>query len=415
MRTDVKEIPYADMTPELRGMIAYEYANGAYDVEQPQDALDRLRLESPVVRWELGVGFFGMDDVLAAARNPAIVSCNPATGIAYGMGSEEPLIPLHFDGEQHRRYRKLLDPLFAPKKMAALEPDIRKLADELIDSFASTGRAELHDQFCVPLPCTVFLALFGMPLEDMSLLNGFKDRILKNEGVTMEEHEAIGVAVGKEMSAHLRHRLEERKSSGSRSDDLLDAFMHFEVEGDRLTDDEVVNIMHMFTIAGLDTVTSSMSCILAWLATHPDLRRQVIAEPVRLAPTIEELMRFESPVPVGGARWAREDTEVNGVPVKAGEMVFLCWASANLDPAAFEHPMEVDTDRTQNRHIAFAAGFHRCLGSHLARNEMRVAIDQLHRRIPEYWLTDGEQISYELGGVRQAKYLPISFDPAGTR
>jgi cytochrome P450 len=403
------------MSPQLRGLIAYEYANRVYDVERPQEAIDRIRRDTPVVRWEMGVGFFGMDDVLTAARNPAIVSCNPATGIPYGMGSEEPLIPLHFDGGPHRRFRKLLDPLFTPKKMAALEPGIRKLADELIDGFASTGRAELHDQFCVPLPCTVFLTLFGMPLRDMPLLNAFKDRVLKNEGVTMDEHEAIGVAVGKEMRAHLGQRLQERKQSGARFDDLLDAFMHFEVDGDRFSDDEVVNIMHMFTIAGLDTVTSSMSCVLAWLAIHPDLRRQVIAEPARLAPTIEELLRFESPVPFGGARWARDDTEVNGVPVKAGQMVFLCWASANLDPGAFEHPMEVDTNRPENRHIAFAAGFHRCLGSHLARNELRVAIDQLHRRIPNYWVTEAEQVSYELGGVRQAKYLPISFDPASAR
>jgi cytochrome P450 len=411
MRTDVTEIGYEDMSPELRALIVYE-GNGALDVVSPQAAIDAVRAQSPVVRWELGVGFFGMDDVLAAAKNPDIVSANPQTGVPFGMGSEEPLIPLHFDGESHRRFRKLLDPLFAPKKMALLEPAIRKLADELIDGFAGAGQAELHDQFCVPLPSTVFLTLFGMPLEDMPALIEFKDRILKNEGVTMEEREALGVAAGKEMDVHLRRRLEERRATAARFDDLLDTFMHFELDGDRLSDDEVVNIMHMFTIAGLDTVTSSMSCILAWLATHPEVRHRVVADPSLLAPTIEELMRVESPVPSGGARWAVRDTEVNGVPVKAGELVFLCWASANVDPAVFDRPLEVDIERPGNRHVAFAAGFHRCLGSHLARNELRVAIDQLHRRIPDYWVTEGEGIRFELAGVRQAIHLPVSFAPA---
>lgn len=411
LRTDVTEILYEDMSPELRAMVAYEHSNGVFNVAGPQIAFDRLREETPVLRWDFGVGFFTMEDVIAAARNPAIVSNDPVKGVPFGMGSEEPLIPLHFDGDLHRRFRKLLDPLFAPRKMAGLEAQVRTLADNLVDGFAAEGQAEMFSRFCVPLPSTFFLRLFGMPLEDLPSLNTLKDRILKNDGGTMEDKEAIGLAAGHDMRLLLRRRLDDRKASGSRFDDLLDSFIHFELDGDRLTDDEVVNIMHMFTIAGLDTVTSSLSCILAWLATHPDLRHGVLADPSLIAPTVEELMRFESPVPVGGPRWAREDTEINGVPVKAGELVFLCWASANLDPSSFDRPLDVDIDRPENRHIAFAAGFHRCLGSHLARIEIRTALDQFHRRVDDYELASGEQIRYELGGVRQANYLPLVFTP----
>jgi cytochrome P450 len=396
------------MSPELRALITYE-TNGSLDLPEPQFAVERIRSETPVVRWEGGVGFFNMSDVLAAARNPAIVSVNPATGIPMGMGSEQPLIPLHFDGEPHRHYRRLLDRLFTSRKMALLEPDIRKLADELIDGFISMGRVELHAAFCVPLPSTIFLTLFGMPLEDMPQLIAFKDGILRNQGVTMEEKESLAVAAGKDMHVYLRTRLEERKASGSRFDDLLDSFLHFEVNGTRFSDDEVVNIMHMFLVAGLDTVTSSSSLILAWLATHPEQRRRVVDDPALLATAIEEIMRIESPVPYGGARWAAEDTDVNGVPVRRGEMVFLCWASANVDPSVFTSPLRVEIERSDNRHIAFAAGFHRCLGSHLARSELRVAIGQFHRRIPEYWVTEGDAIRYELVSVRQAARMPISF------
>ena len=408
MRDDVVEVPYEQMSRELQALIAYE-PNGALDLAEPQEAIAAIVRDTPVVRWEMGVGFFTMDDILAAGRNPHLVSTNPETGIPFGMGSEDPLIPLHLDGELHRHYRRLLDPLFTPKKMALLEPDIRALADELIDGFIDAGEVELHDAFCVPLPSIIFLRLFGMPLDDMPLLISFKDGILKNDGTTRDEKEKIGIEVGTAMRVYLRDRLDERKADGRRFDDLLDQFLHFEVDGHRLADDDVLNIMHLFTIAGLDTVTSSLACILAWFAAHPDPRRRVMAEPALLVPAIEELMRYESPVPAGGVRWATEDTDVNGVSVKAGDLVFLCWASGNLDPAAVEHPLSVDLEREPNRHIAFAAGIHRCLGSHLARNELRVAVDQFHRRVSDYCIADGARVEYEFAGVRQAVRLPIAF------
>src|SRR3954452_5627179 len=189
MRTDVVETTFESMSPDLRALIAYD-PNGALDVEVPQRALDEVRRTMPVVRWEMGVGFFGMDDIVAAGRNPDIGS------VVMGMGSEEPLIPLHIDGDLHRHYRKLLDPLFTPKKMALLEPDIRALADDLIDGFAADGRVDLHEAYCVPLPSIIFLKLFGMPLEDMPALIGFKDGIIHCEAESLEERDAKGLAVG---------------------------------------------------------------------------------------------------------------------------------------------------------------------------------------------------------------------------
>ncbi len=409
---EVAEIPYEQMSPELRALIAYE-PNGALDLVDPQPVLRRIAAETPVVRWEFGLGFFRMDDILAAGRNPVLVSADPTTGEAMGMGSAEPLIPLHLDGDLHRHYRKLLDPLFAPRKMALLEPDIRALADDLIDEFIDDGEVDLFEAFCVPLPSTVFLTLFGMPLDDMPALIDFKDRILKAEAETLDQKEREAREVGLEMRVLLRQRLEERKASGDRPGDLLDSFMHFEVDGHTLNDDEIVNIMHMFTIAGLDTVTSSLSCILAWFATHPEQRDRVVADPDRLAPAIEEVMRFQSPVPSSGPRWATADTEINGVPVREGDLIYLCWASGNLDPETFDQPLDVDPERAENRHIAFASGLHRCLGSHLARNELRAAIDQLHRRIPDYRLAGGAGLEFEFAGVRQATSVPITFTKGG--
>ncbi len=408
MRDDIHEIGYADMSQILRSLICYE-PNGAMNVEQPQVLIDQVRRDTPVVRWEMGIGFFSMADVVAAARHPAMRSTEPNSGEAMGMGSVDPLIPLHIDGDLHKHYRKLLDPLFAPRRMALLETSIRGLVDELIDGFIAEGHADLHSAICVPLPTTVFLNLFGLPLEDAVFLNEKKNRILKNEGTNMGEMEVIGRAAGAEMDDHLRMRLAQRRAELERHDDLLDSFLHFEVDGHSLTDHDIVNLMHMFTIAGLDTVTSSLSCLFAWFAKHPEQRRDIVAHPERLGGAIEELMRYESPVPSGGVRFVVEDGEVNGVPIRKGDMAYLCWASANLDPASCSNPLDVDLVRENNTHIAFAAGLHRCLGSHLARAEMRAAIDQFHSRISDYWITEGDDAEYEFAGVRQAKRVPVSF------
>ena len=167
--------------------------------------------------------------------------------------------------------------------------------------------------------------------------------------------------------------------------------------------------MHLFTIAGLDTVTASLTCIVGWFARHPEGLARVVEHPDVLPAAIEELMRYENPVLTSGGRMATADTEVNGVPVKAGDFVTQCWTTANLDPEVFPDPLTVDFDRSGNRHIAFASGWHRCLGSHLARLELRTAVDQLHRRIPSYTITPGESPQYHHAGVRAATYLPLSF------
>jgi cytochrome P450 len=415
MGREVVEVSYATMSPELRSLMAYE-PNGSLAVPEPQGRLDAVRRGGAVVRWGQGIGFFSSRDVLAAARNPDIVSMEPESGIVLSMGTEDPLIPLHLDGPIHLKFRRLLDPLFTPRKMARLEPAVRTLADGLIDGFIDDGAVELHDAYCVPLPTAFFLTLFGLPADDAPLLLELKDRILKNAGTTMEEREVIGRQAGKELREHLRRRLDERRAEpdGAQRGDLLSELLAFEVDGDRLSDDQVVNLMHLLTLAGLDTVSGSLSCIFAWFATHPAERSRVVAHPDLLGIAIEELMRFECPTASSGARWAARDTVVNGVEVRKGELVYLCWATANLDPETFADPLQVDLERSPNPHLAFAAGTHRCLGSHLARVELRTAVDQFHRRIPEYEMSTEAAPVFEFFGMRLATRLPLVFDRNGS-
>ena len=401
----VTERSYEELPAAVQAVLAYAPAP-SLDVPEPQPELVRMLREHPRLRWEGGVAFFRMEDIVAAGRNPAIVTSDAAYG---SMGAREPLIPLHVDGDTHTRFRRLLDPLLAPRQIAYLEDDIRALADELIDTFADRGTVELHDEFAVPLPCTTFLRLAGLPVEDLHFLNGVKDEILKNDATTQEEHARIAQEAGDRLRANLAQNLDQREQEGTPRDDLIGRFMTFEVDGQRLSRDEIMNIVHLFVIAGLDTVTASLTCIVGWFARHPDEQRRVMEDPSLLPAAIEELMRFENPVLTSGGRMAIADTEVNGVPVRKGDSVSLCWSTGDLDPDAFPDALAVDLARPGNRHIAFAAGRHRCLGSHLARLELRVAVDQLHRRLGPYRLTPGESPRYNHAGVRAAEYLPLTF------
>lgn len=411
MRTDVHEIGMEKMDDAMRAAILYE-ANPAFSVDDPREIWSKLLQEHPVIKWEMGIGFFRADDITAAGRHPDVISVNPYTGLSMGMGSRDQLIPLHLTGDAHVRYRKLLTPLLTAKRMEPGAQAVRELIDELIDGFIDDGRAELFSQVCEPLPSKIFLRLFGLPQEDREDLIKFKDDILGATGDTLEAREEAGMEAGDRLREHLSKRLAERKNEPL-GEDLISQFLTFELDGLKLTDDEIVNLMHMFTIAGLDTVTSSLSVQFAWLATHPEERQRLIADPSMWRTAIEELMRTESPVPQGGLRWAAEDLEINGVEVKKGHMIFLGWASANVDPDVFSNPMTVDLTRKPNRHMSFAVGLHRCLGSHMARMEMVAALQRFHERIPNYAIAEGEHVVYRtVPGIRQAGSIPVTF-PAG--
>ena len=226
----------------------------------------------------------------------------------------------------------------------------------------------------------------------------------------MAEMHRLGVMSGNRLREYLGAELDRRAGEAEPRDDLIGRFMTFEMDGRRLTRSEILNVMHLFTIAGLDTVTASLTCVVGWLARHPGEQQRVMAQPELLASAIEELLRFENPVLAGGPRWAARDTEFRGCPIREGEMIQACWTTANLDPAHFPDPLSVDFGRHGNRHIAFASGPHRCLGSHLARLELRVAVGRLHERIRSYSIAPGDAPEYDHECVRAAVHLPLVFE-----
>jgi cytochrome P450 len=398
-------------TPDVYQLSAL--LNPDMDQEHPQAWYLEQARKPP----ELGEGIFGgpsasitrMADVLAVNMHKGVLAKPP--GSPPTMGGIRPLIPLDLDGADQAKYRKLLDPLFAPKHVAALEPRIRDLTDQLVDTFIEDGRVELYHAFCQPLPGTIFISLLGLPLDEIDTFIRFKDYAIRAPGDTPEEQAVNRDQAGRDMADRLYRELDDRRKNGQPADDLIAGFMQADVDGHRLSDDDIVDICYLLVIAGLDTVAASLSCIIHWLAQHPDEQRRLRAHPEELPQAIEELMRFESPV-IGGGRYAAEDIEINGTTIPAGTMLAVSWSAANMDPEVFDDPLTVDLHRPTNRHIGFASGYHRCLGSHLARLELRAAIQRFHERVEHYWIADGEAAKVHNLGVRTFEHLPLGFDRA---
>ena len=376
-------------------------------VAEPHPVYARLRAEAPVLATDVGVVLSRHDDVMHALRHPELFASDMD---AVHLGNDRPLIPLQIDPPHHLRYRKILDPLFAPREVNRLEHEVRTLTNQLVDAFVDTGEVEYASAVAVPLPCTVFLALMGLPQEELAYFLSLKDGIIRPEGgFGAPDSPDAQRATGREIYAYFGQAVADRRAHPR--DDLITRFTVAEVEGDRLSDDEILDICFLFIMAGLDTVTASLGCSMAYLARHAEARRALAADPGLVPGAVEELLRSEGVVP-GSARMCAQDTEIDGVRIEKGTPVHLLIASANLDPGEFPDPERVDFAREGNRHLAFGGGVHRCLGSHLARLELRVALEEWHRRIPEYAIAPGSEPVY-ITGLRAVEHLPLVFPRGG--
>jgi cytochrome P450 len=374
-------------------------------VEEPQPVFVRLGQECPVAQHSHGTTLFRFDDIVGVTRRPEILG-EGAPGPS--MGAPRPMIPLDLDGPEHARYRRLLDPLLAPRAIAYLEPEVRRLTNQLIDGFEGRAQVELYSELCVPLPCTVFLNLVGLPVEDLALINELKENVIRPQRKVASDAEAFELVVetGKKALAYLDEKLTAREQATA-GDDFMSKLTTMEVDGMRLTHEQVLDVLWLLVIAGLDTVTSSLSSMFAWLAEHPIERHRLVDEPGIVRAAVEELMRYQTPV-TATDRWATQDIEVGGHTIRAGEHITVSWAAANLDPEVFPDPLTVNFDRKGNRHIAFASGFHRCLGSHLARLEMRCVLEEFHRRIPDYEPVSDDPPRWVYESSRCPTYLPLN-------
>ena len=347
-------------------------------------------------------------DIEEAFRHPEIFASTEAVDLS----NVRPLIPLNIDPPDHKKYRKILDPLFAPRAMAALERPVAELANRLMDAFEGQEEIQFGPAFSVPLPSQVFLTLLGLPLDELPTFLAMKDGIIRPERVVgvhsgHPDAKAYQVKMAQSIYEYFEKVLDEREKEPR--DDLVSGFLQTEIEGDRLTREEILDISFLFLIAGLDTVTASLDCMFSFLARNPAHRRQIVENPAVIPSAVEELLRYETPV-IGVPRKALVDTELGGCPIKAGDQVTVLLGAGNTDDAEFGDGDAVRFERDPNRHMAFGGGIHRCLGSHLARQELRVALREWHKRYPDYHVKPGVSLDYT-SGIRSIDYFPLVLRP----
>jgi hypothetical protein len=321
---------------------------------------------------------------------------DPEAVAQYNVGAP----PITSDPPVHTWARKLLLPPFSATQVARWEAETRELCGALIDEFIASGRADGAADYAQQIPPRVIASMLGIPKEMSGTFTewvrgflelGLTDPELRNQS-------ALSIF------SYMNERIQERKQN-LREDDLLSYLLTATVDGEPVPEPHVLGTCFLLMVAGIDTTWSSIGSAIWHLAQHPEDRARLIAEPELISSAVEELLRAYSPVTM--ARYVAEDVEYNGCPMKEGDRVLMNFPAANRDPEVFENPDEVILDREKNPHIAFGVGIHRCAGSNLARMEMKVAIEEWLKRIPDFRLEDPENVTWAGGQVRGPRIMPI--------
>ena len=314
--------------------------------------------------------------------------------LAYGLP------PISADPPLHTWTRRLVLPTMSPARVAEYEVYTRALCTRLLDEIVPRGEADAAAEYAQQIPVRVIGHILGVP-EDMSdtFVEWVRDVLeFANDG----ERRLRGITG---ILHYLEGALDEREANPT--DDFISELLFAENDGERIDRAVVMGMCALLLVAGIDTTWSSIGSSLWHLATHPEDRRRLTAEPELWPTAIEELLRAYSPVTM--ARRLGEDVNFKGCPMKAGDRILMNFPGANRDPDAFPDADKVILDREHNRHVAFGAGIHRCAGSNLARMELRVSLQMWLERIPEFEVTDPALVTWAGGQVRGPRSIPVQF------
>jgi cytochrome P450 len=346
-----------------------------------------------------------------AQRHPELFSSAGATQA--GSGIPIPLIPVAVDPPAHLKYRRVLDPMFAPRVVNAIEGDLRAQVRDLVSAFADDGECDAIRDVARLFPTQVFLTFFGIRLADRDQLIDWVETMLDySTGVGTAEASPEVVAAATGLFFYVQGYIDEKRADPG--DDVLSRVLA--LDGDEAwSNEEVLGFTFLLTLAGLDTVAAAIGFVLLRLAQDAELRRRVIADPALTAAVIEETLRLEPPAP-WVTRVTTEDVTVCGSLIPAGSSVILSLATANREPGTYAHPDEVDVMQADRGHVTFGGGIHRCLGSHLARRELRLVVEEFHRLIPDYEVAPAyrPEVRWPAGTLR-LKTLPLVFPVSGTQ
>jgi cytochrome P450 len=387
-------------------VVQFDHLSAQYAAD-PLSVYREMRPRCPVAWTDAHDGFWVTStyaDVFAASRDDATFSSKDGVVIPSEPGLH--LLPIEVDPPELRPYRRAMNPAFNPRAVARLVPEFERLAAWCVDQVIESGDIDLVADLASPVPAMATLLLVGLPVDDWERYAHAFHGMVAYAPSTPQYAEAVELVIG--ISAVLRSEIADRRLRPR--EDLLSTLTQVEVDGRRLTDDEVTSILITTLGGGIDTTTALIANSLVYLHDHPEHRDPVARDDAFLSTFCEEMLRYFSPVQ-GFARTVTKDTDLGGCTLRRGDRVFLSWAAANHDPEVFERPEEIIPDRFPNRHTSFGVGAHRCVGSTLARAEFGVVVRAVLRRMPDYTLADGAVRYSNIGTANGWHRLPARFTP----
>lgn len=345
-----------------------------------------------VCRSEQYGGFWvitGYEDVCAAAHAPDLFSNRQGVIFpSWVTENTKAMIPIALDPPDNIPYRRILGPVFGPAAIEQRAEAIRDIVNYLIDEFIEDGSVDFSHQLGVPLAAIVTLRLLGMDATQWRRYAEISHEFWKHGWIPNLPAEQRDPLVSQLAESYMwvfqtmSDRIDEVRANPV-GNTLIDHLVRAEIDGDPLPHEDITHIVHNVYEAGLDTTAAAITCIVLRLSDDPQLRARLVAEPGKIPAFVEESLRIQSPA-VMLRREVTRDCNFGGHEMKERDTVLLAWAAANRDPGAFADPSVFDLDRKSNRHIAFGLGAHRCLGSHIARIELRIVLEELLRRIPNF-------------------------------
>lgn len=307
--------------------------------------------------------------------------------------------PITSDPPFHHHARRLLLPPFAPKQIEPWEDDVRQLCNDLIDAMEGDEIVDAAVQYAQHIPVNVIARMLGFPVEDADIFRGFVHDVLEGVNTAPAERYLAFEKLDAYLDAQIQDHIDHPR------DDLTSFLMQQTIFDQPLSHEHVRGSIVLLLLAGIDTTWSAIGSSLWHLAATPSDLARLVDQPQLWPTAIEELLRAYAPVTM--ARMVAQDHDFNGCPMKKDEWVLLPFPAANLDPSVFDRADEVLIDRVENRHAAFGLGIHRCLGSNLARLEVRIAVETFVRRLPDFELADPTQVTWSVGQIRGPRRLPI--------
>jgi cytochrome P450 len=387
-----------------------DFTQSAEHQLNPFPHYERMRANAPVHYDEQSGSWhvFRYDDVQRALSEYATFSSHMGGDTASGTGQLFASSLIATDPPRHRQLRSLVTQAFTPKAVDALAPRIAGLAHELLEGIADRGSADLMRELAYPLPVIVISELMGIPSQDRERFKHWSDVIVSQTrtGSASEDHSATNT----EMAEYFLALIDQRRSRPGK--DLISTLLSAEIDGQKLTVHELLGFCALLLVAGNETTTNLIGNAVLCLAESPGTIDRLLSEPALLPQTIEEVLRFRSPVQ-SMYRLTVAETTLGDELIPAGAPIVAWIGSANRDERQFQRPAEFDVDRGQNRHLAFGHGIHFCLGAPLARLEARIALEALLSRLPGLSLVQGAHLErMESTIIYGLKALPVSWQPA---